>query len=151
MSAILISYSHADTTFVVKLRQRLVRCGHETWVDWTHIRETKEWVIQAQRGIEACRYFIFVATARSLASSCCATELDHALKHNKHVICVVPQPRLAPPAATWLHCCAIIDFAKPCRYPTSLHSLLTAGMLNCARRLLSSYCDISHYAESKRP
>ena len=80
VSRLLISYSHTDTSFVVNLREALIEFGHNPWIDWTHVRDTSDWLNHVHTGIAQCTHFIFVASHHSLASVCCAKELEYALE-----------------------------------------------------------------------
>jgi WD40 repeat protein len=96
---VFISYAHEDATDVERLRAALRLRGREVWLDTSTqpgegIPPVTEWSVEALDGIDRSDAFVFVLSPSSLASTPCATELDHAVEMNKRLIpvCVTEPP-----------------------------------------------------------
>jgi TIR domain-containing protein len=126
VSRLLISYSHADTNFVVNLREALIECGHSPWIDWTHVRNARDWLNHVHNGIVQCTHFIFVVSHHSLASKYCAQELGYALSHNKRVIPLLQSRQMAGLLSFQFNLRESIDFSNNLVFDASLNMLLAA-------------------------
>jgi hypothetical protein len=89
MADVFISYSRRDTDFVKVLCAALEASEKETWIDWQGIAPATERWKEIEAGIEAADNFLFVISPDSVASKYCLLEIDHAVKHNKHIIPVL--------------------------------------------------------------
>ncbi|HML20864.1 MAG TPA: SUMF1/EgtB/PvdO family nonheme iron enzyme [Aggregatilinea sp.] len=86
MTDVFISYSRADSEFVLWLNNTLKRRGHDTWVDWQDIPRGDEWLNEIYDGIDNADTFISVISHHSLTSQICNDEIAYALSRNKRVM-----------------------------------------------------------------
>ena len=72
------------------LHEALITQQRKIWADWEDLPATPEWTEMVHRGIEEADVLIFVLSRNSLRNPECGWDLDHALKHGKRIVPVVP-------------------------------------------------------------
>ena len=86
-----VSYQRGDLPAVERLRDALRERGKLVWMDVDHdnIPPGTRWEDRINRGIEACKAFIFVISDGSTKSEACGAEIADAVALNKLIIPVV--------------------------------------------------------------
>jgi WD40 repeat protein len=85
-----LSYAREDSAFAVdRLREELRARSLRVWVDVDDIQGGAQWRDRVERGIEACKAFVFVVSPASVASAPCRDELAAAVASSKLVIPVI--------------------------------------------------------------
>jgi WD40 repeat protein len=83
---VFVSYAREDAAFVQHLSRALAERDKTIWVDVKDIPPTAEWRAEVEAAIESTDAFIAVMSPESLRSAVCASELAHAVEHNKRII-----------------------------------------------------------------
>ncbi|MEQ8673153.1 MAG: SUMF1/EgtB/PvdO family nonheme iron enzyme [Aggregatilineales bacterium] len=92
-----VSYSHANTSQVAPLAQRLSREQYyDVWVDYDSIPGGSKWREEIAIGVQGAHVVLFMMTPESCASDFCKAEIEHALKHDKKIIPVRLNSKTAP-------------------------------------------------------
>src|SRR5258706_16235674 len=86
---VFISYSRKDQPFVRKLHDALQANGRDTWVDWSAIPPTSEFMHEIFAGIEAADTFVFVISPDSITSKVCGEEISYAVEYKKRLVPIV--------------------------------------------------------------
>ena len=86
---IFISYSRKDIAFARLIRESLVKCGFNIWIDWDRIPTGVPWWNTIEKAIQDSNTFLFIISKTSIASSVCKDEVNTALQNNKRIIPVV--------------------------------------------------------------
>jgi len=84
--AAFISYAREDQEFVRELSDALESAGRTTWVDWSGIQPTADWMQEVKDAIVACGAFIYVISPASAHSQVCREEVEHAVALNKRIV-----------------------------------------------------------------
>lgn len=89
-----LCHSHLDRTLALGLQELLRQNGMDLYIDWQDSsmpdRPSAETASMLRRRIQACQWFIFLATSNSMASRWCPWELGHAdgTKQNERILLV---------------------------------------------------------------
>jgi hypothetical protein len=116
MSDVFISYSRKDQLFVRKLHDSLQADGRDTWVDWSDIPPTAEFMKEIYAGIEAADTFVFVISPDSVSSRVCGEEISYAIEFKKRLVPImyrdVETNEIHPALAShnWIYCRDTDDF-----------------------------------------
>lgn len=86
MADVFISYSRLDRDFVGKLREALADHGHDVWIDWESIPESRAWWEEIKKGIARANNFAVILSPNSMASPICQMEIEYAIQLNKRII-----------------------------------------------------------------
>ena len=81
-----MSYAREDRWAAERLRSALSSQGKTVWIDVEDIVGGAEWRARIERGIEACKAFVFILSPDSLRSEHCGQELESASRLNKLII-----------------------------------------------------------------
>jgi translation elongation factor TU len=116
-----ISYSRADSEFVVQLARDLKAANAEIWMDQLDIRPGERWDRAIEGALHKCSSLIITLTPASVASDNVMDEVSFALGAQKNVIPILHQDCNIP---FRLHRLEYIDFRQ--NYAQGLKSLLHA-------------------------
>lgn len=89
-----LCHSHLDRTLALGLQELLRQNGMDLYIDWQDSsmpdRPSAETASLLRRRIQACSWFIFLATSNSMTSRWCPWELGHAdgIKQNERILLV---------------------------------------------------------------
>jgi len=86
-----VSYSRADTDFVLRLCQDLRAAGASIWLDKLDIHPGEEWDEAIERGLSECGRMLVVLSPKSVASENVLDEIGYALARKKPIIPVLYQ------------------------------------------------------------
>ena len=92
-----MSYAREDSTGAERLRSALTGQRKTVWIDVEEIVGGAEWRARIERGIEACKAFVFILSPDSLRSQHCQQELESASRLNKLIIPVYLRDVRRPP------------------------------------------------------
>ena len=81
-----VSYSRADTDFVLRLCQDLRAAGASIWLDQLDIHPGEEWDEAIERGLSECGRMLIVLSPHSVASENVLDEIGSALSRKKPII-----------------------------------------------------------------
>jgi len=84
-----VSYSRADTDFVLRLCQDLRAAGASIWLDQLDIHPGEEWDEAIERGLFECGRMLVVLSPKSVASQNVLDEIGYALSKKKQIIPVL--------------------------------------------------------------
>ena len=84
-----VSYSRADTDFVLRLCQDLRAAGASIWLDKLDIHPGEEWDEAIERGLSECGRMLVVLSPNSVASENVLDEIGSALSRKKTIIPVL--------------------------------------------------------------
>ncbi len=116
-----VSYSRADTDFVLRLCQDLRAAGASIWLDKLDIHPGEEWDESIERGLSECGRMLVVLSPKSVASENVLDEIGSALSRKKTIIPVLYQDCEIPYRLNRIQ---YVDFRSA--YDESLKSLLLA-------------------------
>ena len=86
-----VSYSRADTDFVLRLCQDLRAAGASIWLDQLDIHPGEEWDQAIERGLSECGRMLVVLSPKSVSSQNVLDEIGYALSKKKTIIPVLYQ------------------------------------------------------------
>lgn len=86
-----VSYSRADTDFVLRLCQDLRAAGASIWLDKLDIHPGEEWDEAIERGLSECGRMLIVLSPKSVTSENVLDEIGSALSRKKTIIPVLYQ------------------------------------------------------------
>jgi WD40 repeat protein len=86
---VFISYAREDEEFVRRLTAALKAAGRDTWVDWSGIQPTADWMQEVRAAIVGSAAFVFVISPSSARSGVCRKEVEHAVATNKRILPVL--------------------------------------------------------------
>jgi hypothetical protein len=86
-----VSYSRADTDFVLRLCQDLRAAGASIWVDQLDIHPGEDWDESIERGLFECGRMLAVLSPNSVSSQNVLDEIGYALSKKKPIIPVLHQ------------------------------------------------------------
>lgn len=110
MGHVFISYAREDRLFAEEVVARVTLAGRSSWVDWTGISPSAEWLREIYAAIDGADAFVMVVTPTSVESHVCGLELQRADKSGKRIFPLVfasVEPHLLPgPIASrqWIDC-----------------------------------------------
>ena len=84
-----VSYSRADTDFVLRLCQDLRAAGASIWLDQLDIHPGEEWDEAIERGLSECGRMLVVLSPKSVTSENVLDEIGYALSKKKPIIPVL--------------------------------------------------------------
>lgn len=84
-----VSYSRADTDFVLRLCQDLRTAGASIWLDKLDIHPGEEWDQAIERGLSECGRMLVVLSPNSVTSQNVLDEIGYALLRKKPIIPVL--------------------------------------------------------------
>ena len=84
-----VSYSRADTDFVLRLCQDLRAAGASIWLDKLDIHPGEEWDEAIERGLSECGRMLVVLSPNSVTSENVLDEIGSALSRKKPIIPVL--------------------------------------------------------------
>ena len=84
-----VSYSRADTDFVLRLCQDLRAAGASIWLDKLDIHPGEEWDQAIERGLSECGLMLVVLSPKSVTSQNVLDEIGYALSRKKPLIPVL--------------------------------------------------------------
>ena len=84
-----VSYSRADTDFVLRLCQDLRAAGASIWLDQLDIHPGEEWDEAIERGLSECGRMLVVLSPKSVTSENVLDEIGYALSRKKRIIPVL--------------------------------------------------------------
>lgn len=84
-----VSYSRADTDFVLRLCQDLRASGASIWLDKLDIHPGEEWDQAIERGLSECGLMLVVLSPKSVTSQNVLDEIGYALSREKTIIPVL--------------------------------------------------------------
>jgi hypothetical protein len=84
-----VSYSRADTDFVLRLCQDLRAAGASIWLDQLDIHPGEEWDQAIERGLSECGRMLVVLSPKSVASQNVLDEIGYGLSRKKTIIPVL--------------------------------------------------------------
>ena len=84
-----VSYSRADTDFVLRLCQDLRAAGASIWLDQLDIHPGEEWDQAIERGLSECGRMLVVLSPQSVSSQNVLDEIGYALSKKKSIIPVL--------------------------------------------------------------
>lgn len=84
-----VSYSRADTDFVLRLCQDLRAAGASIWLDQLDIHPGEEWDQAIERGLAACGRMLVVLSPTSVTSQNVLDEIGYGLSKKKTIIPVL--------------------------------------------------------------
>ena len=86
-----VSYSRADTDFVLRLCQDLRAAGASIWLDQLDIHPGEDWDEAIERGLFECGRMLAVLSPKSVSSQNVLDEIGYALSKKKPIIPVLHQ------------------------------------------------------------
>jgi hypothetical protein len=86
-----VSYSRADTDFVLRLCQDLRAAGAPIWLDQLDIHPGEDWDKAIERGLFECGRMLAVLSPKSVSSQNVLDEIGYALSKKKPIIPVLHQ------------------------------------------------------------
>ena len=86
-----VSYSRADTDFVLRLCQDLRAAGASIWLDQLDIHPGEDWDEAIERGLFECGRMLTVLSPKSVSSQNVLDEIGYALSKKKPIIPVLHQ------------------------------------------------------------
>lgn len=116
-----VSYSRADTDFVLRLCQDLRAAGASIWLDKLDIHPGEDWDEAIGRGLSECGRMVVVLSPKSVASQNALDEIGYALSKKKPIIPVLYQDCEVPYRLNRIQ---YVDFRTA--YDDPLKSLLLA-------------------------
>ena len=84
-----VSYSRADTDFVLRLCQDLRAAGASIWLDQLDIHPGEDWDEAIERGLSECGRMLAVLSPKSVSSQNVLDEIGYALSKKKAIIPVL--------------------------------------------------------------
>lgn len=87
-----VSYSRADSGFVLRLCECLRRLGVQPWVDQLDIRPGAHWDHEIESALRTCNAMLVVLSKASVASSNVMDEVSYALENKKTVLPILVEP-----------------------------------------------------------
>jgi TIR domain len=84
-----VSYSRADTDFVLRLCQDLRAAGASIWLDQLDIHPGEDWDEAIERGLFECGQMLAVLSPKSVSSQNVLDEIGYALSKKKPIIPVL--------------------------------------------------------------
>jgi TIR domain len=84
-----VSYSRADSDFVLRLCQDLRAAGASIWLDKIDIHPGEEWDQAIERGLAECGLMLIVLSPTSVSSQNVLDEIGYALSRKKTIIPVL--------------------------------------------------------------
>ena len=91
-----ISYSRADSAFVVRLAKDLKAAGLDVWVDQLDIPKGTRWDDEIEAAVEKSSTFMIVLAPESIESQNVKDELSYAIDAGKHILPVIIKPCKIP-------------------------------------------------------
>jgi TIR domain len=116
-----VSYSRADTDFVLRLCQDLRTAGASIWLDQLDIHPGEDWDEAIERGLFECGRMLAVLSPKSVSSQNVLDEIGYALSKKKTIIPVLHQDCEVPYRLNRIQ---YVDFRTT--YDEPLKSLLVA-------------------------
>jgi len=116
-----VSYSRADTDFVLRLCQDLRAAGASIWLDQLDIHPGEDWDEAIERGLFECGRMLAVLSPKSVSSQNVLDEIGYALSKKKPIIPVLYHDCEVPYRLNRLQ---YVDFRTA--YDEPLKSLLVA-------------------------
>lgn len=116
-----VSYSRADTDFVLRLCQDLRAAGASIWLDQLDIHPGEDWDEAIERGLFECGRMLAVLSPKSISSQNVLDEIGYALSKKKPIIPVLHQDCEVPYRLNRIQ---YVDFRTA--YDEPLKSLLVA-------------------------
>jgi hypothetical protein len=93
---IFISYSRANSNFVVRLAKDLKAAGHNIWLDQLDIPPGARWDAELERALEKCEIFMLILTPASMASENVKDEIGYAIDTQKRIVPVLLESASLP-------------------------------------------------------
>lgn len=84
-----ISYSRADSDFVVRLAKDLKAAGLEIWLDQLDIPTGSRWDDELEKALHTCTTFLIVLSPNSIKSQNVKDEIGYAIDAGKHILPVM--------------------------------------------------------------
>lgn len=140
-----VSYSRADSQFVLRLCQDLRSAGASIWLDRLDISAGEEWDREIERGLAECGRLLVVLSPDSVSSQNVLDEVGFALAKKKTVIPIIVRDCEVPYRLSRLQ---YIDFRKD--YSNALQELSTALREDKDTRAEPAAVSIEHKSE-RRP
>ena len=91
-----ISYSRADSAFVMRLAKDLKAAGIDVWVDQLDIPKGTRWDDEIEAAVERSSTFMVVLAPESMESQNVKDELSYAIDAGKHILPVIIKPCKVP-------------------------------------------------------
>ncbi|XP_065846761.1 uncharacterized protein [Oscarella lobularis] len=88
---VFLSYSHINFNFALQLKTALQNANYSVWIDKAGIRAGVKWREAIASGIESCKAFIYVMSARSVSSEYCLDEIALAEDVKKPIFSVASE------------------------------------------------------------
>ncbi len=88
-SATFVSYSHDDSTFVLRLAEDMRAAGVHVWIDNKDISSGKHWDLTIEKALVDCASMLAILSPASVTSNHVLDEVSFALDHNKTVIPII--------------------------------------------------------------
>ena len=84
-----ISYSRADSDFVVRLAKDLKTAGLDVWLDQLDIPTGSRWDDELESALRTCSTFLIVLSPNSIKSQNVKDEIGYAIDAGKHILPVM--------------------------------------------------------------
>jgi len=106
-----LSYSRANSNFVVRLVKDLKAAGHDIWLDQFDIAPGARWDDELERALETCETFMVILTPASMASENVKDEIGYAIDARKRILPVLLENATLP---LRLRRFQYVDFTSKC-------------------------------------
>ena len=116
-----ISYSHADTKFVIKLTEDLRTAGADFWLDQRDILPGDKWIEEIGKGLKESQIHLIILSKSAIESRHCMNESVASYVKNKPIIPLLIEECERP---WWLENVQYIDFTDD--YGSAFKKLLAA-------------------------
>jgi hypothetical protein len=81
-----ISYSRANSDFVVRLAKDLKAAGHAIWLDQLDIPKGARWDDELEKALRTCTTFLIILSPESIESQNVKDEIGYAIDSGKHIL-----------------------------------------------------------------
>jgi len=81
-----ISYSRANSEFVVRLAKDLKAAGHDIWLDQLDIPKGARWDDELEKALRTCTTFLIMLSPESIKSQNVKDEIGYAIDSGKHIL-----------------------------------------------------------------
>jgi hypothetical protein len=81
-----ISYSRANSNFVVRLAKDLKAAGHDVWLDQLDIPKGARWDDELENALRTCTTFLIILSPESIESQNVKDEIGYAIDAGKHIL-----------------------------------------------------------------
>ena len=86
---IFISYSRADTSFAIDIRDKLISSGHKAWMDESGIAGGEDWHIRIGAAIDEAKAVVAILSPDALGSTWVRRELNYADRTGKPIFPII--------------------------------------------------------------